>query len=282
LKAGVEAIVLGVAQDAGVPQAGCDCPRCRAAGADPARRILPAALGLVDHAAGEHWLVDATPALPEQWARLRRAAPGSRLSGVFVTHAHMGHYVGLAQLGPEAAAVRAVDLFATERMHQFLARNRPWSGLMGAHLVPRALEPGAQVALSDRLRVRALLVPHRGEDSDTVALVVSGPSRRILYCPDTDGWDEWDVDIGSFLVEARIDIALLDGTFCRSDELPGRDMASVRHPLATDTAARLAGVGCEVRLIHLNHTNDLLDDPGERARVGLPIATTGDRWRLDA
>ena len=81
-----------------------------------------------------------------------------------------------------------------------------------------------------------------------------------------------------------MDVALLDGTFFNADELPGRDLREVPHPFVTDTAGRLAGVDCEVRLIHLNHTNPLLRDGPERewlAGQGMGLGMRGMRWRLD-
>jgi pyrroloquinoline quinone biosynthesis protein B len=83
---------------------------------------------------------------------------------------------------------------------------------------------------------------------------------------------------------ADMDVALLDGTFFSAGELPGRDLQAIPHPLATDTAGRLMGVDCEVRLIHLNHSNPLNDPGPERdwlAVQGLGVGALGDRWPLD-
>ena len=120
-----------------------------------------------------------------------------------------------------------------------------------------------------------------GEYADTLAYVALGPSRRLFYCPDIDAWNRWDRDLRSFL--ADMDIALLDGTFFSSSELPGRDLAEIPHPLATDTARRLAGVDCDLRLIHLNHSNPLHYPGPERdwlAEKGVGVGAFGDRWSL--
>jgi pyrroloquinoline quinone biosynthesis protein B len=80
-----------------------------------------------------------------------------------------------------------------------------------------------------------------------------------------------------------MDVALLDATFFKRDELPGRDLSEIPHPLATDAAERLAGVDCDVRLIHLNHTNPLLAPGAERdwlAVQGIGVGTFGERWVL--
>jgi len=81
-----------------------------------------------------------------------------------------------------------------------------------------------------------------------------------------------------------MDVALLDGTFFHAGELPGRDLSEVPRSLVTDTGDQPAGVDCEVRLIHLNHTNPLLWDGPERewlAGQGTSLGTRGMRWRLD-
>ncbi len=277
-----EAILLGVAQDGGVPQAGCGCPRCQRARANPAARQSPACLGLVDRAAGRSFLIDATPAFPEQLQALAEAAPECRLSGILLTHAHVGHYAGLIHLGREVMGVRDLPVYATARMVSFLRANAPWSQLVTlGNIVLRALEPGAELALTPVLRARPLPVPHRDELADTVAYLVCGPARRLLYCPDTDGWAGWAPPLESMLAE--VEVALLDGTFYSAGELPGRDLGEIPHPLVPDTVARLAGARCEVVLVHLNHTNPLLAAGPEREWVaarGVRVGAAGDRWPL--
>jgi pyrroloquinoline quinone biosynthesis protein B len=273
------AIVLGSAQDAGVPQAGCDCPTCAAALADPARRRLPACLGLWDESVGGHWLIDATPALAEQWARLRRAAPGTRLAGVLLTHLHMGHYTGLVQLGHEAAATRGVPVYATLSCVAHLRANQPWSDLETAgHVSYRALAPLDALRLAPDLDIVAVPVPHRADAVDTVAFLVRGPARCLFYCPDIDGWDRWDEDLATFLRREGVSVALLDGTFTSTDEPPARALESVPHPLVADTARRVGGLEADVRVIHLNHTNALLT--GAPAPAGVRVTAEGDAWRI--
>jgi phosphoribosyl 1,2-cyclic phosphodiesterase len=45
-----EALLLGNAQDAGVPQAGCHCRTCAPAYADPSKAQWVVCLGIIDHA----------------------------------------------------------------------------------------------------------------------------------------------------------------------------------------------------------------------------------------
>jgi pyrroloquinoline quinone biosynthesis protein B len=278
----VEAILLGTAQDGGLPQAGCDCPHCRAARSDPTQRRWVACLGLVDRAIRQSWLLDATPDIRKQLHALNEFAPDCPLAGIALTHAHAGHYAGLFHLGREAWNTQGLPLYASPRMAGFLRANAPWSQLVAlGNVALRPLAPGQELRLSPRLSLLPLAVPHRDEFSDTVAFVARGPDRRLFYCPDVDAWDGWDRDLRDFV--AGVDVALLDGTFYSSAELPGRCLDEIPHPLVTDTAARLAGVDCDVRLIHLNHTNPLHYPGPERdwlAAQGAGVGALGDRWKL--
>jgi pyrroloquinoline quinone biosynthesis protein B len=279
----VEAILLGTTQDGGVPQAGCYCRHCRAAHADPAGRQWVVCLALVDHAARQSWLIDASPDLREQLHALHGWAPGCPLSGIVLTHAHAGHYAGLIHLGREAWDMRRLPVHASARMAAFLRENAPWSQLVALDNVElHVLEPDREVRLSPRLSLRPMPVPHRDEFSDTLAFVVRGPARRLFYCPDIDGWDAWHRDLRQLV--AGMDVALLDGTFFSASELPGRDLREIPHPLVTDSVERLTGVDSDVRLIHLNHSNPLHSPGPERewlAAQGIGVGTLGDRWPLD-
>jgi pyrroloquinoline quinone biosynthesis protein B len=168
-------------------------------------------------------------------------------------------------------------------MAQFLCEHAPWSQLIALDNVEvRSLTPGQAVQLSPRLSLVPQPVPHRDEYSETLAFVVQGPAKRLLYCPDIDAWERWEHDVQQ--VVGEMDIALLDGTFFSADELPGRDLSRIPHPLVTDTAGRLAGVDCDVQMIHLNHSNPLHEPGPERdwlAAQGIGVGAFGTRWRLD-
>jgi pyrroloquinoline quinone biosynthesis protein B len=279
----VEAILLGTAQDGGLPQAGCYCAHCAPAHTDPVHRRWVVCLGLVDHATRQSWLVDATPDFREQLHAMHGLVPRCPLAGIVLTHAHTGHYTGLIHLGREAWDTRGLSVYASRRMADFLGGNAPWSQMVALDNIRlRLLTPGHEVQLSPNLHLTPLLVPHRDEFSDTLAYVVRGLARRLFYCPDIDAWDRWEHDLRRFVGE--MDVALLDGTFFSSGELPGRDLSRIPHPLVTDTAERLAGVDCDVQLIHLNHSN-LLHRAGPQrdwlAARGIGLGAFGTRWRLD-
>lgn len=278
----VEALLLGSAQDGGVPQAGCGCAACAAARADPARRHMVASLALIDRGAGAAWVVDATPDFPRQLDLLAAHAPGCALAGIILTHAHVGHYAGLIHLGREVMGAAALPLLTTAAMAAFLTANGPWSQLVAlGNVALRTLAPGEPAALSPDLAITPVAVPHRAEFSDTVAILAAGPRRRLFYCPDIDRWEPWEHDLPTFL--AGVAVALLDGTFYSGDELPGRDMAAIPHPPVAETAATLAAAGVGAGFIHLNHSNPLLRDGPERERLaaqGHWVGREGMAWAL--
>jgi pyrroloquinoline quinone biosynthesis protein B len=144
-----------------------------------------------------------------------------------------------------------------------------------------AVTPGVEVALSPDLRVTPIAVPHRDEYSDTVAWLARGPESTLFYCPDIDHWHAFQPDLRAWL--SGVDIALLDGTFFGKEELPGRDMTQIPHPLVTDTAALLPDAATEVVFIHLNHTNPLWRPGPERGWLQarrLSVGAFGERWSL--
>ncbi len=284
---GVRALVLGIAQDGGVPHIGCQQELCMAARRDPTRRERVASLGLVDDRAGARFLIDATPDLPSQLESLnagRTLADRRRpVEGILLTHAHVGHYAGLVYLGREALGAKGVPVYATARMARFLRENGPWSQLVSlGNIELREIEAGRELRLTPDLRVTPVAVPHRDEWSDTVGFVVRGPSGSLLYLPDIDKWEKWDRRIEDEV--ARVDLALLDATFHALEEIPGRSQTEVPHPLVGETTGRLAALARRVVFIHLNHTNRLLFDPGARAELeakGFRVARDGESLPLE-
>ncbi len=248
---------------------------------DPTQRKWITCLGLVNHTTRQSWLIDATPDFREQLHALYHLAPECPLAGIILTHAHTGHYAGLIHLGREAWNTRDLPVYASPRMADFLRANAPWSqlvtlGNIQLHLLDR------EVQLGSNLHLTPTSVPHRHEFSDTLAFIVRGPARRLFYCPDIDAWDRWEHDLRRFVTQ--MDIALLDGTFFSAGELPGRDLSEIPHPLVTDTVERLAGVDCDVQMIHLNHSNPLHQAGPERdwlAAQGISVGSFGTRWELD-
>jgi len=278
---GVEAVILGIAQDGGVPHLGCRQELCVRARRDPSARRLVASLGLVDHAAGRRFIIDATPDFAAQVDRL-----GGMPDAILLTHAHIGHYLGLAQLGREVLGAKRLPVYCTASMARFLRENGPWKRLVDLENIEiHEIQPGTEFPLTSSLRATAIRVPHRDEDSDTVAYVVSGPNRELLWLPDIDKWEKWDHSITDLVSERRL-LAFVDGTFFSADEIPGRSIRDIPHPLVPETVARLGRVPpapSKVLFVHLNHTNRLLWDVAARRdleRKGFGIAREGERFPL--
>lgn len=276
--------VLGIAQDAGLPQAGCRRPCCARARRDPSRRRLAASAAVV--AGSRRWLVDATPDFREQLAALDRLAPGS-LDGVFLTHGHMGHYTGLLQLGREVMNARALPLHAMPRMARLLRGNAPWEMLFrNGNAALRPLRGNSPVRLSPGLSLTPLPVPHRAEYTETVAFRVDGPCRSALWLPDIDRWETWTTRLEDAV--ASVDAAWLDATFFSLEELPSRPAAEIPHPPLRHTLELLSGLPAreraKVRFVHLNHTNPAHDPRSREARLvkarGFRIATEGEVFAL--
>ena len=188
-----QVVVLGIAQDGGIPQLGCVRPICQEirSGTRPAEKV--SSLGLVNRRTGDAYVFDATPDLP---AQLERLTGGRVPTGIFLTHAHIGHYTGLMFLGRESVNASRVPVFATERMGAFLRANGPWSQLVAIeNIVLQTLSYDRAVTLDGGVRVTAFAVPHRDEFSDTVGYRLDGPRRSALFIPDIDRWEKWNRDI---------------------------------------------------------------------------------------
>lgn len=285
----LELRVLGVAQDAGMPQIGhSEDP----AWANPALARLATSMAVVDHRTGARWLFDATPDIKVQIQRLDAwtgvQGPGLRLDGVFLTHAHIGHYVGLMMLGREAAGARGVPVFAMPRMGRFLRDNGPWSQLVTLNNIDiHDLADGQAVTLEGGLMVTPFLVPHRDEYSETVGFVIRGSDAAAVYLPDIDDWDRWEAGGGPGIemMIRQVDAAYLDATFFADGELQGVDMATIPHPRVRDSMDRFTArltpeERARVRFIHLNHSNPARYPDGleaaEVAQRGFFMASEGE------
>jgi pyrroloquinoline quinone biosynthesis protein B len=249
---GWELVVLGIAQDAGIPQLGCDQELCRSIREGRRKPERVASLGLVNRKLGLSYLFDATPDMVSQLGTLNG---GHAPTAIFLTHGHIGHYTGLMYLGRESMDAKSVPVYGTSRMTSFLSSNGPWSLLvLRKNISLHVMNPNEPILLADGIQVTALLVPHRDEFTDTVGYVIARQGRRgVLFIPDIDQWSKWWASIRE--LADTVDLAFLDGTFASADELPGRSIDDIPHPLIPATRALLKGTSAQVWFIHLNHTN---------------------------
>ncbi|MCA8956652.1 MAG: MBL fold metallo-hydrolase, partial [Planctomycetes bacterium] len=258
----MELVVLGTAQDGGLPHVGCERPCCARARRQ-GRELYPACLAVHDPATGALLLIEATPRIEPQLALLHELA-GAHDRGrrpvdcVLLTHAHIGHYLGLAHFGKEVASTDSLPVFCSPRLAGFLRAHGPWGQLVKTRQIALH-EVAPRVAFSplQGLTVTAVPVPHRDEYSDTMAFKLRGPNKTVLFVPDIDSWQQRPGLLDELL--DGVDVAYLDATFYDGRELPDRDLTKIRHPLMVDTMRRLATRAKAhpgaLRFIHLNHTN---------------------------
>ena len=278
--------VLGIAQDAGFPQAGCTKANCQLFwnGQTEARHVV--SLGLIDSQSKQNWMFEATPDFKHQFHHLNETAPNFDFSGVFLTHAHIGHYTGLMHLGHEAMGASEVPVFAMPRMKSYLETNGPWSQLVNFNNIElQSLVADSSIQISENLTVTPFLVPHRDEYSETVGYRIEGPNRSALFIPDINKWKVWERNIVEEI--AKVDVAFLDATFFDSNELPGRDMSQIPHPFVEESIALFGKLPdsekAKITFIHFNHTNPLILNSMERAQIenmGYKVAFEGMRVGL--
>lgn len=282
------AVVLGIGQDAGVPQMGCDSPFCRKAWKDQTLKQTVSSIALVDPNSRERWIFDATPDLPEQFEWLKNTTNdrSNDITGIFLTHAHIGHYAGLMYLGRESMNTSVVTVFAMPRMKKMLEENAPWSQLVSIrNIAIRPLADKTTVKLNATLSVEPFLVPHRDEFSETVGFRISSGRRTLIYIPDIDKWQKWTTPLAQ-MVKAS-DHLLLDGTFFADGEI-SRPMSEVPHPFVTETMSLLGDLPTrersKVHFIHFNHSNPLIQGDRqalrELRRSGFRMARFKQRFTL--
>lgn len=278
----VKLVVLGTAQDAGAPQIACKKECCKSLW-ESGQSEAVVALGLIDSTNQKHYLFEATPNITQQLQDLNSIAGNtSSFGGVFLTHAHMGHYSGLLFLGKEALGGQSVPVFALPRMRQFLRNNGPWEQLISEkNIALRPLVVSRNEKISEKIEITPIQVPHRDEYSETVGYWIKGPHKTALFIPDIDKWERWDTAIESLI--QKVDYALLDATFFDGNELPNRDMSKIPHPFVTESLARFdsleANEKAKIYFIHFNHTNPLLKENSQASKEvrakGYHIARSG-------
>ena len=256
-------VVLGIAQDAGYPQAGCEKECCAAYYSGREEKKQVTSLALVDRKNKQYWLFEATPDIAAQLKNLQDYLPAVDYipDGIFITHAHIGHYIGLMQLGREAMGAKDIPVWVMPRMDSFIRNNGPWSQLVSLNNIRlKKLAADSTVNPSPAFSVTPIKVPHRDEFSETVGFIIQSEKKKLLFIPDIDKWEKWDKDIAALI--QQVDVALLDGTFYKNGELPGRDMKEVPHPFVEESLQKFSGLSSadkkKIIFIHFNHTNPLL------------------------
>ena len=254
--------ILGTAQDGGFPHIGCQKKCCDDfyKGISPKQKVV--SLGLIDKEAQQKFLFEATPDISTQLADLEKnhLKTSTIIDGVFITHAHIGHYAGLLYFGKEALGKKNIRVFAMPKMKQFLNDNGPWSQLVSIqNIIFSDLSKDSPIKLNNSLTVTPFLVPHRDEFSETVGYKIEGENKTALFIPDINKWDLWEKNIVEEV--KKVDYAFLDATFFKEGEI-NRPMSEVPHPFIEETVDLFKNESLttkrKVIFIHFNHTNPAL------------------------
>ena len=265
-------IVLGTIQDAGSPHIACkkECCIDLFSYSDHDRQVV--ALGLVDNNYSKKYLFEATPDIAKQMKALLKDAIQNKneiVDGIFLTHAHIGHYTGLMYLGKEAANAKNVNVFAMPRMKKYLETNGPWSQLVtNKNISLTQIEKEQSIFLTPNLMVTPFLVPHRDEYSETAGYRIKGPNKTALFIPDIDKWNKWDKSIVEEI--KKVDYAFLDATFYSGKEINNRDISQIPHPFIIESLEMFKTLDSierkKVIFIHFNHTNPVIDLKNNEAK----------------
>ena len=279
-------LILGTLQDGGSPHIGCQKECCKKI--DSNKKVV--SLGIIDPVNEMKFIIEATPDINSQLKEINRRLHSKKEftpDGIFLTHAHIGHYTGLMQFGREAMNTKSVKVFAMPKMKLYLEQNGPWSQLVSLQNIElEQVENNTWKNITSSIKIKTLLVPHRDEFSETVGYMIEGPQKKVLFIPDIDKWGKWKMDIVSLI--SQVDYALLDGTFYSNSEVAYRNVEEIPHPLVTETLKLFEKLPIQdkskIFFIHLNHTNPLLNKSSEAFKTvvkkGFHVAEINMNFKL--
>mgnify|MGYP000503887704 FL=1 len=277
--------VLGTIQDGGFPQIDCNKACCLNQWQSPKKKFV-SSIAVVDETEKKQWIIDASPEIKFQTKLLKEKTNIKDIEGIFLTHAHIGHYTGLMYYGNEAAGLRDLRVYAMPKMKKFLENNGPWNHLLKQRNIKLIkLSKNKTINISANLKIKPFLVPHREDYSETVGFEIATSEKKLIYIPDIDNWEKWDISITELI--KNIDFALVDGTFFSEREIE-RDISLIPHPLVKDSLKLFSYLKATERnkiiFTHFNHTNPLIDESSKEHREvlskGFRIAKEGDNFYL--
>ena len=264
--------VLGTIQDGGIPHMGCNKICCLKYFKNNTFRVGVSSLGISNLKNETNYLIDATPNINHQLkALIGTSNPSEKLNGIFLTHAHMGHYSGLLNFGREAMNSKNIPLYLMPRFYNFIQNNGPWNQLVKLeNVMLKRIYDREKITLESNLSITPIQVPHRDEYSETVGFLIEGNTKSALYIPDIDKWEKWNNSIVELI--KNVDYAFLDGTFYDEKEVNNRDISEIPHPFIIESLKLFNPLDKseknKIYFIHLNHTNPLLNsDSSEYNRV---------------
>jgi len=283
-------VILGTIQDAGSPQIACNRECCINLFENPDNNRQVISLGLIDTQNNKTYLFEATPDIGTQMKMLTKYEKQNDkelVDGIFLTHAHIGHYTGLMFLGKEAMDSKNTPVYVMPRMKDFLTNNGPWNQLITRKNVKLyEMEDEESVQLSESIEVTPFLVPHRDEYSETVGYRISGSNKSALFIPDIDKWDKWNKNIIDEI--KQVDYAFLDATFYSGKEINSRDISQIPHPFIIESLEIFNELSkqekSKVIFIHFNHTNPVINPDSKESKSvieqGFKIGKVEDVFEL--
>ena len=274
--------ILGVVQDGGLPHLGNNKTCCE----NIQQNKYVTSIMLINNENNESYLFDASPDINEQLNFM-----GDRiktdLKGIFLTHAHIGHYTGLMYFGREALNSKSINVYAMPRMKRFLEDNGPWSQLVSLkNILIKEINNNSKLSVDPNIIIQPIEVPHRAEFSETVGYIIHGPNKKLLFIPDIDKWYLWDKSIIDEI--KKVDYALIDATFYDEKEINYRDISEIPHPFVIESLELFKNLKLKekkkIYFIHLNHTNPLLNSDSEEYKnlisKGFNVANEGLELKL--
>mgnify|MGYP001178711170 CR=1 FL=1 len=291
----IRVVILGISQDGGFPQAGCNSKCCRITNTNPHLKKHPVSLGIIGKDGSKH-LIEATRELAWQlnlWNKIHfNEKP---ISSLFITHAHHGHIDGLGLFGKEVINSKNLILNCSKSLEKLIKKTPNWNLLVESENIKIETFTN-NIAFSPTencgFKIKPIKIPHRAELSDMHAFLIQGPNKNLLFLPDHDTWEETlnkvnKKTIIEWFKSEKIDIALIDGTFWSSNELIGRDLSKIPHPTVTETLQLLGekkNHDLVIKFIHLNHSNPLLNEKSEEIKIvikmGWEVAKEGEFFTI--
>jgi len=276
-------LILGITQDGGYPQTNCYKKCCKQAWDNTSLVKYTCSIAIVDPKSKTQWIIDATPDIKFQLKLLQSQTLNNQINGVFLTHAHIGHYSGLMFFGKEVINTKNLPVYTMKKMHSFISKNAPWKQLVDIRNINlKLLIENQPVKLDKRIQITPLIVPHRNEYSETVCYKIQTKNKCLLFMPDIDKLEKNIIDI----IE-EVDYAFIDGTFYNSKEIK-RDTNEIPHPFVSESITLFNSMSKKnkqkIHFIHLNHTNPLLNKDSKEykqlIKLDFKIAEQGKKFFL--